>query len=110
MTTENNIMIIVLPGMIALLLLGVFSFLFKQTRREYFRAWQAGWAAYSISYLFLAIYFFAVQNRALLVIGKYFFAVTILCVYISTHLIDESFRWRKQYFVIAAMLVLWITW
>src|SRR3954470_9568746 len=109
MTTENNIMIIVVPGMIALLLLGVFSFLYKQTRREYFRAWQIGWAAYSLSYLFLSLYFLVLQNRALLLTARYFFGATILSVFISTFLIEDTFRWRKQYFVIAAILVAWST-
>src|SRR5882724_10782357 len=77
MTPENNVIIIVLPGVIAMLLLGVFSFLYRQSRQAYFRAWQIGWAAYTASYVILAIYFFKFQTLAPLLAAKLLFAVTI---------------------------------
>ncbi|MCU1306714.1 MAG: diguanylate cyclase with sensor [Acidobacteriaceae bacterium] len=110
MSTENNIVIIVLPGVIAMMLLGVFSFLYSQSRQAYFRAWQAGWAAYAASYVLLAIYFFGAQTLAPLLAAKLFFAITILSILVSTRLVTESFRWRRQDLVLAIAFAAWITW
>src|SRR5689334_16519723 len=104
MSTENNIAIIVLPGVIAMLLLGVFSFLYRQSRQPYFRAWQIGWAAYATSYVLLAIYFFGAQTLAPLLVSKLLFAVTIVCILISTRLVTENFHWRKQDAVLGVAL------
>src|SRR5437899_278406 len=111
MTPENNVIIIVLPGVIAMLLLGVFSFLYRQSRQAYFRAWQIGWAAYTASYVFLAVYFFGAQTLAPLLAAKLLFAITIFSVLISTRLIiNESFRWRKQEVYLAVAIAAWVIW
>jgi len=39
-----------IPGAVALLLFFVFTYLYSQSRADYFRAWQIGWAAYSLHY------------------------------------------------------------
>ena len=39
----------VMPGIVALLLFLVFTYLYEQSRQPYFRAWQLGWAAYSLA-------------------------------------------------------------
>jgi hypothetical protein len=39
-----------IPGAVALLLFFVFTYLYSQSRADYFRAWQIGWAAYSLYY------------------------------------------------------------
>jgi len=110
MTPENNVIIIVLPGVIAMLLLGVFSFLYRQSRQAYFRAWQIGWAAYTASYVLLAVYFFGAQTLAPLLAAKLLFAITILSVLASTRLINESFRWRKQDVFLAVAIAAWVIW
>ena len=33
------------PGLVAVLLLLLFTYLYEQSRHQYFRAWQLGWAA-----------------------------------------------------------------
>jgi diguanylate cyclase (GGDEF)-like protein len=45
---------IVVPGLIALLLFGLFTYLYRQSRQTYFRAWQMGWAALCLEYGMLA--------------------------------------------------------
>jgi len=37
--------IVVIPGVVALLLCLLFSYLYQQSRQLYFRAWQIAWAA-----------------------------------------------------------------
>jgi hypothetical protein len=41
---------VVVPGIVALLLFLVFTYLYEQSRRQYFRAWQVGWGAYTLGY------------------------------------------------------------
>jgi len=49
----NSIVIstVILPGVVALLLFAVFTYLYKQSRQPYFRAWQMAWAAYTLHFL-----------------------------------------------------------
>jgi diguanylate cyclase (GGDEF)-like protein len=110
MTTEYNILIIVVPGVIAMMLLGVFTFLYQQTRRSYFRAWQIAWAAYSGSYVLLGIYFFKFQSFPLLLASKLLFATTIFAILVSTRLVKDSFRWRWQDLPVGALTMLWVAW
>ena len=42
--------IVIIPGLVALLLCLLFSYLYQQSRQAYFRAWQIAWACYSIHY------------------------------------------------------------
>jgi len=46
----NNLVIttVLVPGFVSLLLFLVFTYLYEQSRQQYFRAWQLAWAAYSI--------------------------------------------------------------
>ncbi len=44
------ISMVVVPGVVALLLFLVFTYLYEQSRRAYFRAWQLAWAAYTLHY------------------------------------------------------------
>ena len=41
---------LVVPGVVALLLFLVFTYLYEQSRQAYFRAWQIAWAAYTLHY------------------------------------------------------------
>ena len=43
-----TVSVVLVPGIVALLLFLVFSYLYQQTRQEYFRSWQLGWAAYTL--------------------------------------------------------------
>ena len=44
------ISVVVVPGLVALLLFLLFTYLYEQSRHQYFRAWQLGWAAYTLHY------------------------------------------------------------
>ena len=41
---------VIIPGIVALLLFLVFTYLYEQSRQPYFRAWQLGWGAYSLHF------------------------------------------------------------
>ncbi len=42
--------VVIVPGVVALLLFLVFTYLYEQSRQAYFRAWQLGWAAYTLHF------------------------------------------------------------
>ena len=46
-----TISLLVVPAVVALLLFLVFTYLYEQTRQDYFRAWQLGWGAYTLHYI-----------------------------------------------------------
>jgi sterol desaturase/sphingolipid hydroxylase (fatty acid hydroxylase superfamily) len=48
--TSVVISMVIIPGAVALLVFLLFSYLFEQSRKPYFRAWQLGWAAYVLHY------------------------------------------------------------
>ena len=41
---------VIVPGVVALMLFLVFTYLYEQSRQDYFRAWQLSWAAYTLHY------------------------------------------------------------
>ncbi len=50
----NSVVItsVLIPGFVSGLLFLVFTYLYEQSRQQYFRAWQLAWAAYSLHYIF----------------------------------------------------------
>ncbi len=81
-----------IPGVVALLLFLVFTYLYEQSRQSYFRAWQVGWAAYTVHFALDAwnvyhepspvVYFLA----SLLVVGM------AVCLFVSTRLVREPYQ------------------
>src|SRR5437660_245689 len=53
----NNVAtgLVLIPGVVALLIFLVFSYLYEQSRQSYFRAWQLAWAAYTLHYALEAV-------------------------------------------------------
>ena len=86
--------LLIVPGVVALLLFLVFTYLYEQSRKEYFRAWQVGWGAYALHYALDA------WNRlygpsALVSLLSSLLLVTLgLCIFVSTRLMGEKFRLR----------------
>jgi len=86
----------------ACLLFIVFTYLYRQSRQQYLRAWQIGWAAYTVRDAFTAwaelrspLPWIPLANSLLLV-------TMALCIFVSTRLIRERFRVRWQDFAVAA--------
>ncbi len=84
---------VILPGIVALLLFLVFTYLYEQSRQPYFRAWQLGWGAYSLHYGLDA--WNAREPSAWLYLASSLLIVLMaLCLFVSTRLMRERFRLR----------------
>src|SRR5437868_6826528 len=85
--------VIVVPGLVALLLYLVCTYLYEQSRQLYFRAWQIGWAAYTMHYGFDAL---TVRHPSILItfVGSLLLVVMALCIFVSTRLVRDHFRLR----------------
>lgn len=103
---------IVLPAIVPLLLFLVFTYLHEQSRQPYFRAWQLGWAAYTLHFA-LDAWSKAWGSTALELIASLLLVVMGLCILVSTRLTRrltssermEAFRLRWYEFVVAGICV-----
>jgi GAF domain-containing protein len=116
----NSIVVstVVLPGVVALLLFGVFSYLHEQSRQPYFRAWQFAWAAYTLHFL-LDAWATVWENPApVSAVAALLLVVMALCILVSTRLTRrltsserlEAFRlrWYEVAVAVAGVgLALW---
>jgi diguanylate cyclase (GGDEF)-like protein len=98
--------IVVVPGIIALLLLLVFSFLYQQVRDAYFRTWQMGWVAYCAHFGFLAWYFYGHPNPIVLWAADFTFVLMAWAVFRSTSLVrhDQPLHWSDAAIVAAGAI------
>lgn len=85
---------VVVPGVVALLLFLVFTYLYEQSRQAYFRAWQIGWAAYTLHYALDAWNAFNGPSAPLAFVGSLLLVGMALCIFVSTRLMREKFRLR----------------
>ena len=86
--------IAVIPGVIALLLFLLFTYLYEQGRQAYFRAWQVAWAAYCLHYAVDAWTFYRGPSAVAFLFASLLMVVMAMCIFISTRLMRESFRLR----------------
>ncbi len=89
----NSVVIttVMVPGFVSVLLFLVFTYLYEQSRQQYFRAWQFAWAAYSLHYVLDA---FPGSSVAFFVSELFLVAMT-LCIFVSTRMMrgPSQFRW-----------------
>jgi diguanylate cyclase (GGDEF)-like protein len=117
----NSIVIttVVLPGVVALLLFLVFTYLHEQSRQPYFRAWQFAWAAYTFRFL-LEAWSSVWESKATLIsfLASLLLVTMAMCILVSTRLTRrlttserrEAFRLRGYEMAVAAAglgLALW---
>src|SRR5690348_3162039 len=105
-----GISMIIVPGFVALLLFLVFTYLYEQSRQDYFRAWQIGWAAYTLHYALDAWSAYRHSSALISMLASLLLVVMALCIFISTRLMREKFRLRWYDIAIAAVgtaLALW---
>jgi GAF domain-containing protein len=86
--------IVIIPGVVALLLCLLFTYLYQQSRQVYFRAWQIAWACYSIHYALAAIRFYRRPAPAAFFVSSLFLVAMAICIFISTRLTRKSFEFR----------------
>src|SRR5437773_10098162 len=89
-----TISMVVVPAVVAFLLFLVFTFLYEQTRQDYFRAWQLGWGAYTLHYVLDAWSVFRSPSAVISLLASLLLAAMSLCIFISTRLMRERFRLR----------------
>jgi diguanylate cyclase (GGDEF)-like protein len=92
----NNIStsIVIVPGVVALLLCALFTYLYQQSRQAYFRAWQIAWACYSIHYALDAFRYYRPPASAAFFFSSLFSVAMALCIFASTRMMRGPFRVR----------------
>ena len=96
-----------IPGIVALLVFLLFTYLYEQSRQEYFRAWQIGWGAYCLHY---ALDFYRGYSSAVFLLGSLLLVAMALSIFVSTRLMRERFRvkWYDIALgVIGTILAIW---
>ncbi len=89
-----TISMVVVPALVALLLFLVFTYLYEQTRQDYFRAWQLGWGSYTLHYVLNAWSVFRSPSAVISLLASLLLAAMALSIFISTRLMRERFRLR----------------
>src|ERR1041385_1856796 len=77
---------VVLPGIVALLLFLVFTYLHEQSRQPYFRAWQLAWAAYTLHFGLDAGLNVWERGAVISYISSLLLILMAVCILISTRL------------------------
>jgi diguanylate cyclase (GGDEF)-like protein len=89
------ISVVVVPGLVALLLFLLFTYLYEQSRYQYFRAWQLGWAAYTLHYALDAWVAFRQPSALVSFLSSLLLMAMALCIFVSTRLMArQKFRLR----------------
>ncbi|HMK29120.1 MAG TPA: diguanylate cyclase, partial [Terriglobales bacterium] len=112
---DSVLVAIVVPGITALLLLLVFSYLYQQSRESYFRAWQLAWAALCVYYAIQMWQQISGQASAtLFFLAQLCQAAIALAIFASTRMTDGEhyqFRWYDGALAAAgAVLAVYNTW
>jgi len=103
--------IVIVPGVVALLLFLVFTYLYQQSRQAYFRAWQIGWGAYCAYYGLVALdYYTAHPSPAAYFISNLLLVGMAMAIFISTRLMEERFRLLRSDYALAGGLVAIAVW
>ena len=80
------------PGVVALLVFLVFTYLYEQNRHSYFRAWQLAWAAYTLHYGLKAVEHFSGASGFLFLLSSLLLVAMAVCIFVSTRLMREPFH------------------
>ena len=81
-----TISMVIVPGVVALLLFLVFTYLYEQSRRAYFLAWELGWAAYTLHYALNAWVAIRGPSALLSVAASLLLVAMALAIFVSTRL------------------------
>jgi diguanylate cyclase (GGDEF)-like protein len=105
--------VVFIPGLVALLLFLVFTYLYEQSRQPYFRTWQIGWGAYCLHYAIDAWTYYRGASGLAFLVGSLLMVVMAVSILISTRLMKERFRLRWYDIAVAAagtLLAFWGLW
>jgi len=101
---------VIIPGVIALLLFLVFTYLYEQSRQSYFRAWQLGWAAYTLHFGVDAWNSFRPPSGAVYFISSLLIVVMAVSLFISTRLMRERYQLRWYDIVVSGIGIALAAW
>src|SRR5580700_4059722 len=93
--------IVIIPGVVALLLCLLFTYLYLQSRQAYFRAWQIAWACYSIHYGLDAFRYLRPPAPAAFFASSLFSVAMAVSIFVSIRLTGVGFRFRWYDWVLA---------
>src|SRR5438270_4457867 len=102
--------VVIIPGIVALLLFLIFTYLYEQSRQSYFRAWQIAWAAYCLHYASDAWSYYRGASAPAFLIGSLLMVGMALSIFVSTRLMKERFRLRWYDLAVGAAGVLLALW
>jgi diguanylate cyclase (GGDEF)-like protein len=99
--------LVLIPGVVALLVLLVFTYLYEQNRHSYFRAWQLAWAAYTLHYGLKAVEHFYRPSPLLFFLSSLLLVGMAICIFVSTRLMKEPFqlKWYDIALTVAGVLL-----
>src|ERR1700678_507564 len=95
--------IVIIPGVVALLLCLLFSYLYQQSRQIYFRVWQIAWGCYSIRYLLDAFRYYRPPATAAFLVRALCLVAMAVCIFVSTRLTGSTFSVRWYDWVLAGI-------
>jgi diguanylate cyclase (GGDEF)-like protein len=95
--------IVIIPGVVALLLCLLFSYLYQQSRQIYFRVWQIAWGCYSIRYLLDAFRYYRPPATAAFLVSSLCLVAMAVCIFVSTRLTGSTFSVRWYDWVLAGI-------
>lgn len=84
--------LVLIPGAVALLVFLVFTYLYEQSRQNYFRAWQLAWAAYTLHYALEALGHFRGPSVSLFFSSSLLLVAMAICIFVSTRLMKGPFQ------------------
>jgi diguanylate cyclase (GGDEF)-like protein len=86
--------IVIIPGVVALLLCLLFTYLYQQSQQVYFRAWQLAWACNSIHYALDAFRFYYPPAKIAFFGSSLCLVAMAVSIFVSTRLTRMAFRFR----------------
>lgn len=103
------ISVVLVPGIVALLLFLLFTYLYEQSRQPYFRAWQLAWAFYTLHYVIDAWDAFHGFSSLISFAGSLLIIAMTLCIFVSTRLMRErySLQWEEIALGLTGLVLAW---
>src|SRR5256885_13767761 len=89
--------LVLIPGVVALLVFLVFTYLHEQSRQNYFRAWQIAWAAYTLHYALEAVGHYRGVTAWVVFFWSMVLGVMGVCIFFFARLMGAPFLWSLYY-------------
>src|SRR6202451_531480 len=98
-------------GGVALLLVLLFTYLYEQSRQQYFRAWQLAWGFYTLHYALDAWEAINHPSAPVSFFASLLLVSMTICIYVSTRLMRDKYRprWDDIALALAGIGLAWWT-